>query len=212
MTLPIIKVNMAGIRYAGCGITLWLGRLAGRRPKVHTTDGLKQRGHLTDLRRADRVVLSSLSVRELIVELADTETVLGHARPSAPNADPTDPVVARTLARQHAILAELHQRCGDAAPAIPEDEEPPVTTPDTDRDPAPAIAPDELKELERLWSYLGAQCFPADREELLQHGVCHHAPPALLQLLTALPEHRTWPDLTAVLRDLGAAVGEGEHP
>lgn len=165
------------------------------------------------------MMLPSLSVRELIMELADTETVLAHGLRSAANAELTDPVLAKTRARQAAILAELHERCSGAAPAsaasvpadLEDDSERPLTTSETEGRPAPQMACDVLKELERFRSYLGSQCFPADREELLRHGVRHHVPPALLQLLIALPEHRIWPDLAAALRDLSAAAGEWEH-
>lgn len=68
-------------------------------------------------------------------------------------------------------------------------------------DRAPAAA--------ELAHYLPPGCFPADREELLQLAVHHHAPPAALQLLLALPAQRVFADLTAALRSAGIPHTEG---
>lgn len=57
-----------------------------------------------------------------------------------------------------------------------------------------------------LLSYLGSEhCFPADREDLLERGIGRHAPPAVLQVILALPTGRSWPHPEAVLHELGLA-------
>lgn len=64
---------------------------------------------------------------------------------------------------------------------------------------SPARADDVL-------AYLGSEhLFPADREDLLERGIGRHAPPAVLQVILALPSGRSWAHPEAVLHELGLA-------
>lgn len=46
-------------------------------------------------------------------------------------------------------------------------------------------------------------CFPAGRQQLLAYAMRHPLPVALLSLVSALPEGRTWADCDQMLRESG---------
>lgn len=81
-----------------------------------------------------------------------------------------------------------------------------TTTPRTGRHTHRSEPADLSARTDDLLTYLGSEhLFPADREDLLERGISHHAPPAVLQLILALPSGRSWPHPEAVLHDLGLA-------
>ena len=65
------------------------------------------------------------------------------------------------------------------------------------------------EELEGVAASLDPAVFPADREELLEDAVRHHAPSAVIERIHSLPTRRRWDSIAAVLRELGIVSRPG---